>query len=86
MKHSAEYQTFTNAIERIMSVPKEEILRREAGDTYLIGSGLVSAFHFGINRSNGVKSAGYFYSWRDLGTDAATFLSYIHVTFERSNL
>jgi hypothetical protein len=40
------------------------------GDTYLIGSGLVSAFHFGINRSNGVKSADNFYSWRDLGSDA----------------
>ncbi len=30
MKHSAEYERFTNAIERIMSVPKAEILRREA--------------------------------------------------------
>jgi hypothetical protein len=30
----------------------------------------VSAFHFGINRSNGVKSADNFYSWRDLGSDA----------------
>jgi len=30
MKHSAEYETFTSAVERIMSVPKAEILRREA--------------------------------------------------------
>jgi hypothetical protein len=30
MKHSAEYERFTNAVERIMSVPKTEILRREA--------------------------------------------------------
>jgi hypothetical protein len=30
MKHSAEYNTFTSAIERIMAVPKAEILRREA--------------------------------------------------------
>jgi hypothetical protein len=30
MKHSAEYDTFTNAIEHILSVPKTEILRREA--------------------------------------------------------
>ena len=30
MKHSAEYNTFTNAVEHIMSVPKAEILRREA--------------------------------------------------------
>jgi hypothetical protein len=30
MKHSAEYNAFTNAVERIMSVPKQEILRREA--------------------------------------------------------
>lgn len=29
MKHSAEYNTFANAVERIMSVPKAEILRRE---------------------------------------------------------
>jgi hypothetical protein len=30
MKHSAEYETFTSAVEHIMSVPKAEILRREA--------------------------------------------------------
>jgi hypothetical protein len=30
MKHSAEYNVFTNAVERLMSVPKTEILRREA--------------------------------------------------------
>jgi hypothetical protein len=30
MKHSAEYEAFTNAVERIMAVPKAEILRREA--------------------------------------------------------
>ena len=30
MKHSAEYSTFTSAVEHIMSVPKAEILRREA--------------------------------------------------------
>ncbi len=30
MKHSAEYDAFTNAVERIMAVPKAEILRREA--------------------------------------------------------
>jgi len=30
MKHSAEYETFTEAVEHIMSVPKAEILRREA--------------------------------------------------------
>jgi hypothetical protein len=30
MKHSAEYETFTAAVEHIMSVPKAEILRREA--------------------------------------------------------
>ena len=30
MKHSAEYEAFTDAVERIMSVPKVEILRREA--------------------------------------------------------
>lgn len=30
MKHSAEYYAFTNAVERIMAVPKAEILRREA--------------------------------------------------------
>ena len=30
MKHSVEYNAFTNAVERIMSVPKAEILRREA--------------------------------------------------------
>lgn len=30
MKHSAEYDSFTNAVERIMAVPKAEILRREA--------------------------------------------------------
>lgn len=30
MKHSAEYEAFTNAVEHIMAVPKAEILRREA--------------------------------------------------------
>jgi hypothetical protein len=30
MKHSAEYSVFTSAVEHIMSVPKAEILRREA--------------------------------------------------------
>jgi hypothetical protein len=30
MKHSAEYETFTNAVEYLMSIPKAEILRREA--------------------------------------------------------
>ena len=30
MKHSQEFDTFTNAVEHIMSVPKAEILRREA--------------------------------------------------------
>jgi hypothetical protein len=30
MRHSTEYNAFTNAVERIMSVSKEEILRREA--------------------------------------------------------
>ena len=30
MKHSAEYEAFTATVERIMSVPKAEILRREA--------------------------------------------------------
>jgi hypothetical protein len=30
VKHSTEYETFTSAVERIMSVPKAEILRREA--------------------------------------------------------
>jgi hypothetical protein len=30
VKHSEEYNNFTNAVERIMSVPKAEILRREA--------------------------------------------------------
>lgn len=30
MKHSAEYDRFRSAVERIMSVPKAEILRREA--------------------------------------------------------
>ena len=29
MKHSAEYETFTKAVEYIMAVPKSEILRRE---------------------------------------------------------
>jgi len=40
-----------------------------AGDTYLIGTGVVSSFHFGINRSNAVKIPDHFYSWRDLGAD-----------------
>jgi hypothetical protein len=30
MKHSAEYEVFTNAVEHLMSIPKAEILRREA--------------------------------------------------------
>jgi hypothetical protein len=30
MKHSVEYERFTAAVEHIMSVPKAEILRREA--------------------------------------------------------
>jgi hypothetical protein len=30
MRHSAEYEAFTNAVERLMTVPKAEILRREA--------------------------------------------------------
>ena len=30
MKHSAEYEAFTNAVEHLMAVPKAEILRREA--------------------------------------------------------
>ncbi|MGI8960132.1 MAG: hypothetical protein ACR2IV_10305 [Bryobacteraceae bacterium] len=30
MKHSAEYDRFTRAVERIMAVPKAEILLREA--------------------------------------------------------
>jgi hypothetical protein len=30
MKHSREYERFTNAVRSIMSVPKVEILRREA--------------------------------------------------------
>jgi hypothetical protein len=30
VKHSAEYNAFTSAVERILSVPKAEILRREA--------------------------------------------------------
>ena len=29
MKHSVEYNTFSKAVERIMAVPKSEILRRE---------------------------------------------------------
>jgi hypothetical protein len=29
MRHSVEYNTFSKAVERIMSVPKAEILRRE---------------------------------------------------------
>jgi len=29
MKHSAEYEAFTANVERIMSIPKAEILRRE---------------------------------------------------------
>src|SRR4051812_6759165 len=28
MKHSAEYEAFTNAVERLMAIPKAEILRR----------------------------------------------------------
>jgi len=30
MRHSAEYEAFTKTVERILSVPKTEILRREA--------------------------------------------------------
>jgi hypothetical protein len=30
MKHSEEYNVFTDAVRNIMSVPKAEILRREA--------------------------------------------------------
>ena len=30
MKHLAEYEAFKIAVERLMSVPKAEILRREA--------------------------------------------------------
>jgi hypothetical protein len=30
MKHSAEFEAFTSAVERLMAVPKAEILRREA--------------------------------------------------------
>lgn len=31
MKHSTEYQTFTNLVDRVLSVPHAEIQRREAG-------------------------------------------------------
>jgi hypothetical protein len=30
MKHSAEYSAFTNAVGHLISIPKAEILRREA--------------------------------------------------------
>ena len=30
MKHSAEYTAFTNLVDRVLSVPHEEIQRREA--------------------------------------------------------
>lgn len=30
MKHSAEYRSFTNLVDRVLSVPHEEIQRREA--------------------------------------------------------
>jgi hypothetical protein len=30
MKHSAEYEAITKAVEHLMSIPKAEILRREA--------------------------------------------------------
>jgi hypothetical protein len=30
MKHSTEHENFTNALEHLMSIPKAEILRREA--------------------------------------------------------
>lgn len=30
MKHSEEYNAFTDAVRNIMSIPKAEILRREA--------------------------------------------------------
>lgn len=29
MKHSAEYDAFTRLVDRVMSVPREEIMRRE---------------------------------------------------------
>jgi hypothetical protein len=29
VKHSAEYETFTRAVDHILSIPKAEILRRE---------------------------------------------------------
>lgn len=32
MKNSAEHEAFTNAVEHLMSIPKAEILRREAED------------------------------------------------------
>ncbi len=30
MKHSEEYNRFTNLVDKLMSVPREEMLRREA--------------------------------------------------------
>jgi hypothetical protein len=30
MKHSAEYRRFTNLVDRVLSVPHEEIKRRES--------------------------------------------------------
>lgn len=30
MKHSAEFDAFTSLVDRVISVPREEILRREA--------------------------------------------------------
>jgi hypothetical protein len=30
MKHSAEYQKFTNLVDRLLTVPHEEMQRREA--------------------------------------------------------
>jgi hypothetical protein len=30
MEHSPEYEAFTSAVEHLMSIPKAEILRREA--------------------------------------------------------
>lgn len=30
MKHSTEYNAFTNLVDRVLVVPKDEILRREA--------------------------------------------------------
>ena len=42
------------------------------GDTYLIGSGTVSSFRAGINRSWNERSADQFYSFADLGVQGFT--------------